>query len=152
MVKYELVTEWFFETPIEQVWQEIGDWQSWPSWWPDWKKLDQRGEGEIGEGTVMDCAVKGSLPYTLRFQLEITNLDAPRLNEHDSSGDLVGSGRWTLLERDGGTAVTHYWHVGTTNPVLNFFGRFPFAKKMMEKNHADMMARGYNGIKSRLAG
>ena len=34
---------------------------------------------------------------------------------------------------------------------MNFFGRFSFAKSMMAKNHADMMARGYEGLKARLA-
>ena len=48
-------------------------------------------------------------------------------------------------------AVTHYWNVGTTNPILNFFGGFSFAKSMMEKNYVEMMTRGYEGIKDRLA-
>lgn len=154
MIKYELITEWFFDAPIERVWQEVCDpqgWSTWPEWWPDWKEMKPRGSGEIGVGSIIDCAVKAGLPYTLRYQLELGKIEAPRFNEHTVSGELEGLGRWTLEERDGGTVVTHYWNVGTTNPILNFFGRFPFAKSMMEKNHAEMMARGHEGIKNRLA-
>lgn len=150
MTQYVLITEWFFDAPIDAVWREIDNFRSWPDWWPDWRRLDVHGDA-VQVGTRIDCAVKGALPYTLRFQLQVTRHEPPFLNEHTSSGDLVGTGRWTMEVRDGGTAVTHDWRVGTTNPILSFFGRFSFAKSMMTKNHADMMARGYEGLEARLA-
>jgi hypothetical protein len=149
-----LVTEWFFDAPVERVWLEVCDsqgWTTWPEWWSDWKEMKLRGSGEIGVGSIIDCEARAGLPYTLRYQLELEKIEAPHFTEFTVSGDLEGRGRWTLKEQDGGTAITYYWKVGTTNPILNFFGRFPFAKSMMEKNHDEMMARGFDGIKERLA-
>lgn len=154
MVKYELITEWLFDAPIEKVWNEVCDvqgWSTWPEWWSDWKEMKLRGSGEVGVGSIIDCVAKAGLPYTLRYQLEISKIEAPHLSEFKASGDLEGVGRWTLEERDGGTAVTYYWNISTTNPIFNFFGRFSFAKAMIVKNHDGMMARGYEGIKNRLA-
>lgn len=151
MQMYHFVTEWLFDFPIKAVWQELGDFRSFPEWWSDWKKLELRGdESEPQVGSIFDCEVKGSLPYTLRYSLEIMVSNPPYLNEHLASGGLVGSGKWVLTEQDGGTQVEHYWHVGTSNPVLNAFGTIPYVRKMMEKNHTEVMERGYQGLKARL--
>jgi len=94
MQMYHFVTEWSLPFPIEQVWNTLGDFQSWPAWWPDWKVLKVRGgAAEMQVGAIFDCAVRGSLPYTLRFTMEITRLEQPRLNEHTASGDLAGTGK-----------------------------------------------------------
>ena len=150
MITYDLVTEWFFDEPVEKVWDELANFRSFPEWWPDWRQVDVHGD-EVQVGTLVDCSVKSDLPYTLRFQLHMSRINPPFLNEHTAAGGLVGTGRWQLVESAGGTAVTHEWRVGATNPLMNFFGRFSFSKSMMTKNHADMMARGYEGLKVRLA-
>ena len=152
MHMYHFVTEWFFDAPVEEVWEVLSDFQSLPQWWPDYKKLEPQDPHRTAEvGAVYDVVVKGSLPYSLRFSLEITKLDPPFLNEHRAAGGLVGTGKWTLVPRDGGTEVKHFWDVGTTNPLLNFFARFSFAERMLAENHTAVMARGYEGLKARLA-
>lgn len=151
MQMYDFVTEWEFAAPIEAVWQELADFRAFPRWWPDWRKLELRdGESEPGVGSVFDCEVRGSLPYSLRYSLEITRQDPPFLNEHASTGDLVGHGKWVLRENEKGTVVQHHWHVGTSNPFLNALSYLPFVKSMMAQNHSEVMARGYQGLKARL--
>ena len=154
MEMYHFVTEWFFEAPIEAVWQEIRDVETWPTWWIDWKKAVVRNrtaaEAGDGVGVIIDCEVRGALPYSLHFSTKTTVLEPPYLSEYTSSGDLIGGGKWELKEAEGGTAVTYHWHVGMSNPIFNFFGKLPFTKNMMGKNHNEVMDRGYNGIKARL--
>lgn len=150
---YHFVTEWSFHAPIEKIWKEIEDWESWPTWWQDWRKNAIRGPESMAQlGSVVDCALRGSLPYTLRFSVEITALEPPNLSEYDSSGDLAGSGKWVLEAQNDGTVVTCYWDVGTTNPVFNLLGKLPFVRAMMEKNHNEVMARGDHGLEARLEG
>lgn len=153
MHMYNLPTEWYFDAPVESVWAvAIEDFLTFPQWWSDYEKVElQNPDQPAGVGSVYDIVVKGSLAYSLKFKLEVTKLELPYLNEHKVWGDLQGTGKWTLEKRDGGTLIVHEWNVGTTNPILNLFARFGFAERMMEKNHAGVMARGCEGIKKRLA-
>lgn len=71
--------------------------ESWPTWWQGWKRATIRGPApRVQLGSVVDCEVKGALPYTLCFWIEITALQPPRLMGVESSGDLVGTGKGVL--------------------------------------------------------
>jgi hypothetical protein len=153
MEMYHFVTKWFFNAPIERLWKEIEDVESWPTWSKDFKRAVIRGpEPKVQVGSVIDCEVRGDLPYTLRMLLTITALKPPGLMEFTSTGDLAGGGKWVLEPRDAGTAVTEHWDVGMTNPIFDLVSRLPFVKAMMEKNHNDVMDRAYRGLKSRVEG
>lgn len=141
---YHLTTHWFFHAPIEQVWHELitSDEQ--------WKQAAARGEKAIGVGTVAYNEVKGDLPYTLRFTTKITQFEPPFICEAQSTGDLVGTGKWVLEERDGGTAATFYWDVGMSNPALNLLSKVPFVKDAMVQNHDQVMEEDYRTTRARL--
>lgn len=153
MKMYHLVTKWFFQAPIEKVWDEIADLNSWPTWWQDFKKATIRGtEAKLQLGSLADCEVRGALPYTLRFSLEVSAFQPPTLMELKSSGDLMGNGKWVLEHQSDGTAVTYYWDVGITIPMLNLLGKLPITEAMMKKNHDDVMDKGYRLLKIKLEG
>ncbi len=146
MEMYHLTTRWFFHAPIERVWDELitNDEQ--------WKKAAARGNQTIGVGTVVDNEVKGDLPYTLRFTTEIIRYEPPYICEAKSSGDLVGTGKWVLESRDGGTTATFYWDVGLGNPLLNFLSKIPFVKDAMTQNHDQVMEEDYRQTRAKLEG
>lgn len=153
METYHFVTKWFFQTPMERVWEEIIDVEAYPKWWVSFKKSKIRGtERKAQLGSVIDCEVKGSALYTMRFSLETTTFQPPKLMGLKSSGDLVGGGKWVLERQDNGTAVTFYWDVGVTNPIMNILGKLPFVKAWMQNNHDKVMANGYQVLKSKLEG
>ena len=150
MGMYHFITEWFFPVPVERVWEETANIGAYPTWWKNLKKAVIRGpESRLQLGSIVDCEVKGSLPFSLRFTIEVTTFDPPRLLEIKSTGDLIGTGKWTLESKDNGTQSIFHWDVGTTNPVLNIIARIPFVKSMLEKNHDDVMAKGYEVINAR---
>jgi uncharacterized protein YndB with AHSA1/START domain len=153
MEMYHFVTKWFFQAPLERVWEEIIDVESWPDWWQDFKKAKIRGlEPRLELASVVDCEVRGALPYTLRFLLEVTTFQPPNLVEFKSSGDLAGSGKFVLESQAGGTACTYYWDVGTTHWLFNLLGKLSFVRAMMERNHNQVMDKGYRALKARLEG
>jgi len=153
MEMYHFVTEWFFRVPDERVWDETADIEAYPRWWKSLRKAKIRGpESRLQLGSVVDCEVKGALPFSLRFTVEVTQFEPPRRAVITSTGDLVGTGRWTLESRDDGTLSTFYWDVGTRSAVLNLLARVPFVKPILEKSHNDVMARGYETVKARLEG
>lgn len=153
MERYHFVTNWFFQAPIERVWEEIVDIPSWPSWWASWEKAASHGSASQAQlGSVVDHEVRGDLPYSLRFRTVVTVFQSPHLLEIKSSGDLVGTGALVLKPRDQGTAVTYSWDVGLSNPLLNLLGKLSFTRALMEKNHDFVMEEGYRGLKIRVEG
>lgn len=153
MEMYHFVTKWFFKVPVERVWEETSNLEAYPSWWKDLRKAKIRGpESKLQLGSVADCEVKGALPFRLCFTVQVNRFEPPRLLEIESTGDLVGNGKWTLEPKDNGALSTFCWDVGTSNPVLNLLAKIPFAKAVLEKNHDDVMAKGYEVVRARIEG
>lgn len=92
------------------------------------------------------------MPYTLHFKLEVTAFAPPNLIEFKSAGDPAGTGKWALEPRDNGTAVTYYWDAETTNLISNLAGKLPFIRKMMGKNHDEVMKSAQQGLKNKVEG
>lgn len=148
---FNFVTEWFFQAPIEKVWEQIADVKSYPTKWPTWKSAVLRGsECELQLGSVVDYVGRGPVPYSARFAFEITAFQPPTLMAYESSGDLVGQGRWVLQPHDSGTLVASYWDVGTSIVFFDFLARLPFVRPIMRKHHDYVMAQGYRGFKAEL--
>ncbi|MEE8471246.1 MAG: SRPBCC family protein [Dehalococcoidia bacterium] len=148
---YHFVTRWFFEASMENVWDKLTDIESWPTWWKGIKKAMIRVSGTMSDPTlVAECKVKGDLPYTFRFSLEVTTFRRPDLVEFKSWGDLVGSGKATLEPAAGGTECTIYWDVRTAKTILNLLVSLPLAKGLVEKNYYDLMDNGYQALKRAL--
>jgi len=151
MEMYHFVTHWYFHAPIDLVWRELNNIEAWPLWWRSYQKAAIRGEQKsIEVGTIVDNRVKGSLPYSLTYDTQITQWEPPALLELKSTGDLVGNGKFMLEARDDGTAVTFYWDVGTSNAVFNLLAKLPFIRRFMEKNHGVVMDDGYRGLRARI--
>lgn len=153
MHTYHFITKWYFKAPAECVWQELVDIQAWPTWWKGWQKVTPKGlETSSRVGTKAYHEVRGFLPYGLHFTTEITELHRPNRLAIRSSGDLVGTGRFELDERDGGTYVTYYWDVATPRRFLDAIAGFGFTRLLMELNHDHLMENGFRGLKLRLEG
>ncbi len=140
---YHFTTRWFFHAPIERVWENVVATD-------EWKQAAARENGVVGVGTVIENEVKGDLPYTLHFTTEVTRYEPPFVAEATSSGDLVGTGKWILESRDGGTAVTFYWDVGMSNPFFNLISKIPAVKDAMVENHDGVMEEDYRQLVAKL--
>ena len=91
---------------------------------------------------------KSLLPYRVEFEVTTKRVERPHLMEGHAVGELTGTGRWRLFERDGVTAVLYEWNVSTTKAWMNLLA--PVARPAFEWNHDWVMARGGEGI-ARLA-
>jgi hypothetical protein len=143
---YHFKTEWQFRAPLERVWTVVLDIENYPPWWKNFRRVRLiRGDGK-SVGSVIACEVRGSLPYSLTYQLEV--LEATRLTHIllRSAGDLVGTGRWEFSEPAPGTSqAVYYWDVSTTNPILNLVA--PLARRALARNHERVMANGYAALR-----
>ena len=140
------MTEWRFKAPLQKVWAGVLDIERYPELWKNFRRVQiTRGDGK-SVGSVFVCEVRGSLPYSLTYALEVLEADEYRHMLLRSTGDLVGSGRWEFTEAEPGTVrAIYFWDVATTNPILNLAAKL--AKGALARNHDQVMANGYAALR-----
>ena len=152
MADYSFVTEWRLEAPIEPVYAALHDSLAWPDWWPAVKAVEEirPATSRGGIGTVRRYTFKGSLPYTLSFDMTVERLAPPVTLAGRAEGELVGTGVWTLRE-DGGVTLARYdWNIRTTRWWMNLLA--PVARGVFKANHDLVMRSGAKGICGLLGG
>lgn len=144
---YHFRTDWDFVAPVDRVWDIVLDARRYPKLWKDFRRVTlRRGDGE-SVGSIIECEVRGALPYSPVYTLEVTAVDRPRMFAVRSTGDLVGTGRWEFIQTgQRQTHATYFWDVATTNPALNVLA--PMFRRLFASNHDRVMARGYAALKA----
>lgn len=152
MASYSFLTAWLLECEQERVFEAIHDQQRWPEWWPGAEEAEELVPGEEGAdgvGSVSRLVWRSRLPYRIEFEVTTERVERPHLMQGAAVGELTGTGRWRLFEREGVTAALYEWNVITTRRWMNLLA--PVARPVFESNHDWLMARGGEGI-SRLLG
>jgi polyketide cyclase/dehydrase/lipid transport protein len=145
MSEYKFVTNWKFDSPIENVWDAITKSENWPLWWSCVKKVELIREGDKdGVGSIRRFLWKGKLPYELDFEMKVTRVERPSKMEGIAEGELSGTGIWVLEQSDGYTAVRYDWNVRTTKWWMNLLA--PIAKPIFRWNHDYVMNEGGKGL------
>jgi len=139
------VTDWRFKAPLQKVWSVVLDIERYPGSWKNFRRVAiTRGDGR-SVGSVIQCEVRGSLPYSLKYALEVKEAVEYRHILLLSTGDLVGTGRWEFSEAEPSTVTAvYYWDVATTNPILNLIA--PLAKGALARNYERVMANGFAAL------
>ena len=145
MTHYNFVTTWRFDAPVEPVWDAIYDTDSWPSWWPGVRRVEELvPRGPDGVGGVSRFTFRGALPYDLVFDMRSVRVERYQLLEGAASGELAGTGRWRFAPDEGVTAVTYEWDVETTGRWMNLLA--PVARPIFAWNHDRVMRAGGKGL------
>jgi hypothetical protein len=145
VAEYEFLTAWLLAAPIDRVWDALYEVEAWPSWWRGVTRTHETHEGgPDGVGKRFTIAWRSLLPYDLEFETTVVALDRPHVMEGHAVGELTGTGRWRLYERDEATAVLYEWNVRTTKRWMNAIA--PIARPIFAWNHDYVMRRGGEGI------
>lgn len=143
---YHFITHWRVLGTCTEVLDVLRDPTDLPRWWPsvylDVRKL--REGSARGIGSRFDLYTKGWLPYTLRWQLEVTHIDPPRHMQIAALGDFVGEGKWTFAQQGDWVAVTYDWRIEATKPLLRY--GTPVFRPIFEANHRWAMAQGEKSL------
>lgn len=151
MANYSFVTIWRIDAPIDAIYKVIQDSLAWPSWWHEVTRVEELRKGdERGIGSLRRYVFKGKLPYSLAFDLLVDTIEAPTRLAGTASGELAGTGVWTL-SADGPslTTVRYDWNVRTTRWWMNLLA--PLAGGVFRSNHDFVMSGGLEGL-TRLLG
>lgn len=151
MPDYAFATIWRLEAPIDRIYDVIDDARGWPAWWPSVLEVEElEPAGPDGTGGLLRCTFRGRLPYLLRFDMRVTRRERPNALEGAASGELEGTGTWTLSESDGWTVVRYDWRIRTTRRWMNLLAPLPFVDAIFRLNHHAVMRQGLSGIRRRL--
>lgn len=150
MARYQLVTEWQVDAPIDRVWDALLRVREWPAWWKGFRSVEVLDAGaETGLGMKIQQRWRSLLPYTLVLDLEIARVERHRALEGRASGDMAGTCRWTFGAQDGGTRVRFEMDVRPTRWWMSL--PIPFAGRVVAWNYDAIMRWGSTGFARRLS-
>jgi hypothetical protein len=149
VARYQLLTEWQVDAPVDRVWDALLRVREWPTWWKGFRSVDVLEDGEeSGVGMQVRQRWRSRLPYTLVLELEIVRVVQRRLLEGRSSGDMAGTCRWSFHEQDGRTLIRFEMDVHPTRWWMNL--PIPFAGRVVAWNYDAIMRWGGEGLARRL--
>ncbi|HET9675181.1 MAG TPA: SRPBCC family protein [Gaiellaceae bacterium] len=145
MADYSFLTTWIVDAPIERVWDVIYATERWPAWWPGVLSVTELHHADgNGEGTIYRHVWRSTIPYSVRFDVTVVEVQRPNLIAATAEGGLAGTGTFRLFEAALGTAVTYDWRVRTTKAWMNAIA--PLARPVFAWNHHAVMKRGGRGL------
>jgi hypothetical protein len=137
--EYQFLSRWRVEGTCGEVADILGDPLALSQWWPSvYLGVEElRPPDAHGLGRRARLHTNGFLPYTLTWELEVTETRYPYGFTIAASGDFDGRGVWTF-EQDGSFVdVTYDWRLSAEKPVF-------------EANHRWAMAQGEQSLKLEL--
>jgi hypothetical protein len=148
---YHFITHWRVQGTVEEVAAIIGDTEALTRWWPsvylDVKELEP-GDAQ-GIGRVLDLYTKGWLPYTLRWRLQVSEVEPLKRVVIRAEGDFVGRGIWTFQQEGPWVHVVYDWQIRAEKPLLRSLS-FLF-KPIFSANHEWAMKKGEESLLLELA-
>ncbi len=149
--RYDLQTCWKIPGTIDEVAELLLDPNGLNSWWGG--SFLQSHVCRLGErhvlGREMLVTTRGFLPYTVSFQLKVTEVVFPRYFQVESTGDFVGSGSGCLIQTDDGVQVVFEWHIDVAKPLLRMFSWI--ARPLFIANHRWIMWQGQKRVRKIIA-
>lgn len=149
MTEYQFVTSWDFGAPIETVWAEVGDPTNWANFWAGLEEVHGVAPGDVdGRDAVYELVFKSFLPYTLRLEAEVTEIDRPSHIRMETRGELEGTAVFDLVESGRSTTSTLTWTARTTLLWMNAIA--PLMRGLFEWNHDVLMRKAGDGLSRRI--
>lgn len=150
--RFDLVTRWRIDAPVERVWSALTDPGSWPRWWPYVRAVHTLREGDangIGAVRRLDWATR--LPYHLVIEVEVVESVPNTRLRGRSHGQLDGEGLWLLHPVDEHTTeVVYRWQVAVRRRWMRWLA--PLLAPIFRWNHIEVMRAGEEGLRAYLGG
>ncbi len=148
---YHFITGWQVKSSVEEIYEVLANGPDLVRWWPsvylDVEELAPGGENKIGLTYALHT--KGWLPYTLRWQLCLTENRKPDGFAFEASGDLVGRGIWMFEQKGEWVRITYDWKIRPEKPLLRILS--PVLKPVFALNHNWAMRKGEKSLKLEMA-
>jgi len=145
--EYAFFTRWRLRATAQEVYDVLADPFGLARWWPsvylEVKEL-KPADPDTGRGRVIGLHTKGFLPYTLRWNFQVTESTPPTGFKLVAHGDFEGTGAWKLAQDGDYVDVTYDWRISAEKPLLRY-GSFAL-RPFFAANHRWAMARGEESL------
>jgi hypothetical protein len=149
--EFRFFSQWRLPGTAAEVSTVLGDVREFARWWPsvylDVDELEPGGEGGVGKR--LRLRTKGWLPYTLHWDLRITEARGPHGFVIEAEGDLEGRGEWTFEQAGAWTIASYSWDVRARKPLLSVLA--PLVASALAANHRWAMRMGERSLALELA-
>jgi hypothetical protein len=146
---FNFTSKWKLAAPRQAVFEAVEDFKSWVDWWPGLEEIvetDPGGPGGIGQKATSRW--RGPIGYVFRFSIEAVERREPDFLMGLASGDLSGTGSWSLAEYMGWTDVRLDWNVRAERKWMEFLA--PVARPVFVHGHDHVMKAGAEGLAGHL--
>jgi uncharacterized protein YndB with AHSA1/START domain len=144
--RYEYVSHWRFEAPIEDVWRALMAVEDWPAWWSYVHRVRTLKPGDAaGLGAIRRIDWSSRLPYGFTLDVEAVEVERLRRLRGAARGDMQGSGLWELSQdEDGRTCVRYTWELVLHTRWMRLAA--PLMAPIFRWNHEGVMRGGQRGL------
>lgn len=109
-----------FPVPPADLWAAFGRTEEYRSWWPWLRALDG---ASFEEGATWHCEVQPPLPYSLRFDVHLEEVEAPRFVTATIVGDISGHAAIDVVATPGGSEIHLVAALGPDSAMLRAIAR-----------------------------
>jgi len=138
--RYHFVSEYIFQGERQAIWRALVDFEHIGQWWKGLKRLEivRHSASDDGTGLIYRNYVRAPLGYTFDYSCEVVGVDPLRRLDLLAAGELVGRGRFLLVDDSDGTLrLTFHWMVETPRVWITLLT--PIARPIFGRNHHRMM-------------
>ncbi len=147
---YHFTTRWLVPGTPREVTDVLRNPTDLPRWWPSvYLEAEEVAPGAPdGVGRAVRLRTRGWLPYTLDWQLRVTESRDPYGFAFEADGDFEGRGEWKFESAGAWVGVSFDWDIEARKPLLRLLG--PLLRPALEANHRWAMRRGEESLKLEL--
>lgn len=133
-----------FSVPPEELWEAMVRVDAYREWWPWLRSFDAIA---LATGEVWTAVVQPPLPYRLRFDIRLDEVEAPRVASAEVSGDIEGTARLEIEPTSHGSELHLVSELAPTNAVLRAVARV--AHPMVRFGHEWVLDTGLRQFRDR---
>jgi uncharacterized protein YndB with AHSA1/START domain len=133
-----------FAAAPDELWAAFTRLEDYRTWWP-WLRRFEAGGFTAGE--CWRCTVQPPLPYVLRFDLTLLEVEPHSFVTASVSGDIAGDARLDVQATDAGSEVRLVSALSPANPVLRAIATM--ARPMVRFGHDWVLDNGLRQFSSR---
>ena len=143
---YHFVTRWRVRGTAQEVYALVSHPLDYPRWWPSvyLNAVQIAPPDEHGLGRRMKFLTKGWLPYTLQWESQAIESDAPNRLVIRATGDFNGRGIWSITQDGEFAKIEFDWQLTADKPLLRQLSFL--LKPVFSANHVWAMTRGQESL------
>ena len=142
--RYAFHSEWHLPAAVDRVYRVLADVEHYPRWWPQ-VRASRRIDDTSGE-LICRSLLPRDVVFVMRRDIEDP---AGGVLRAVMSGDLVGTGQWTITANGAGTLAVFDEDLSVGHGLVHAAGRF--VRPLLRLDHDRMMRAGENGLQAHLS-